>query len=94
MVNPLYISHVVDVFAQALSLAGNQVVNVAGDEVLSIREMADTIGRTLHCAPVYEQVPGVSGGDTVGDTTRMRQTFRLPARLTSFAEGVKTILGD
>jgi nucleoside-diphosphate-sugar epimerase len=90
--NPVFVDHVVDVFAQALTVAPNQVVNVAGAEVLSIREMAETIGRVVGRDPVFEEAPGGSGGDVVADTTRMRQVFRLPQRLTPFAEGVRAML--
>ncbi|HEX2184120.1 MAG TPA: hypothetical protein VHN78_01275, partial [Chloroflexota bacterium] len=69
-----------------------QVVNVGGDEVLSIREMAEIIRRVLERPPVFEEVAGASGGDTVGDVTRLRQVFRLPQRLTTFAEGVRSIV--
>ncbi|HEX2035302.1 MAG TPA: hypothetical protein VHS99_14070, partial [Chloroflexota bacterium] len=69
-----------------------QVVNVGGDEVLSIREMAESIGRVLDRPPVFEEVAGPSGGDAVGDVTRLRQVFRLPQRLTTFAEGVRSIV--
>jgi nucleoside-diphosphate-sugar epimerase len=90
--NPIYVDHVVDVFAQALTVAPNQVVNVAGAEVLSIREMAETIGRVVGREPVFEEAPGESGGDVVADTARLRQVFRLPPRLTPFAEGVRAML--
>jgi nucleoside-diphosphate-sugar epimerase len=90
--NPLYISHVADVFAQALSLEGDHTVNVAGDEVLSIRDMAEIIGCVVGREPVFEEVTGDSGGDFVADTTLMRRTFRLPERLISFEQGVTRLL--
>lgn len=92
--NPLYVSHVVDVFTQALSAAGHQLVNLGGDTVLSVGEMAGTIGHILGREPVLQDLPGLSEGDIVGDITRLRQLFRLPARLTPFADGVRAMLAS
>lgn len=90
--NPIFVSHVADVFSQALGVPSNQAVNLGGDEVLSIREMAETIGRQLGRAPIFQDAPGDSGGDVVLDTARLRQVFRLPDRLTTFADGVRAML--
>jgi nucleoside-diphosphate-sugar epimerase len=90
--NPVFDAHVAEVFAQALDVSGNQVVNLGGDEVLSVREMAEVIGRELGTAPRFEDAPGASGGDVVADVTRLRQVFRLPDRLTPFAAGIRAML--
>jgi nucleoside-diphosphate-sugar epimerase len=90
--NPLYVDHVVDVIAQALVSEGHQVLNVGGDQALSVREMAETIGHVLGRAPVFQDVPGPVGGDFVGDTTRLRQAFRLPPQLTTFEAGVRRMI--
>lgn len=90
--NPIFVSHVADVFTQALSAPPNQALNLAGDEVLSIREMAEIIGHQLGRAPIFQGAPGASGGDVVLETVRLRQVFRLPDRLTSFAQGVHAML--
>jgi nucleoside-diphosphate-sugar epimerase len=90
--NPLYVDHVVDIIAQTLAADGHQVLNAGGDEVLSVRDMAETVGRLLGRRPVFQDVPGAIGGDVVGDLTRLRQAFRLPAQLTTFAEGVRRMM--
>ena len=90
--NPLYVEHVVDVLAQALTGEGHQMLNAGGDEALSVRQMAETIGRVLDRPPLLQDVPGQLTGDFVGDVTRLRQTFRLPARLNPFEEGVSRML--
>ena len=90
--NPLYVADLLDVIEQALDSEGHQLVNVGGDEALSVRDMAQILGRVLGREPVLEDQPGEIGGDIVGDTTRLRQTFRLPDRLTSFERGVRTMV--
>jgi UDP-glucose 4-epimerase len=89
--NPLYVDHVVDVIAQSLAAEGHHLLNAGGDEALSVREMAETIGRVLGREPVFQDQPGEIGGDVVGDTTGLRQTFHLPARLVTFEEGIRGI---
>ena len=91
-INPLYVDHVVDVVRQSLDASGNQLVNLAGDEVLSVRDMAEIIGRVLGVPPVLQEVAGSAGGDTIGDITRLRQVYNLPRRLTSFETGVRAMV--
>jgi nucleoside-diphosphate-sugar epimerase len=92
--NPLYVEHVVDVIDQSLSSSGHHLLNAGGDEVLSVRDMAEIVGGVLGRTPQFELVPGQVGGDIVGDVTRLRQTFHLPARLTTFEEGVRRMLAE
>jgi nucleoside-diphosphate-sugar epimerase len=68
-------------------------VNVGSEEALSIREIAEIIGRVVGREPVIEEQAGEIGGDFVGDITAMCRTFRLPARLTSFEDGVRVMTG-
>jgi nucleoside-diphosphate-sugar epimerase len=93
--NPIFVTHVVDVIEQALAAEGHHLVNLGGDDILSVRAMAETIGRMLGRTPQFQDVPGRLAGDFVGDIGRLRRTFRLPDRLTSFEQGVQaTIRGD
>lgn len=90
--NPLYISHVVEAFTQALDAEGNQLLNLGGNEVLSVRQMAETIGRELRQEPLIQHTPGAGPRDVVGDTTAFQTAYRLPDRPTTFAEGVRAML--
>ena len=89
--NPLYVADLLPMIERALALQGEQVFNVGGAEVLSIRDMAETIGSVLGKAPRYEPASGEPPGDMVGDVRRMHALLR-PAPLTSFAAGIaKTV---
>ncbi len=88
--NPIYIDHVVDVLAQSLAAQGNQVLNLGGDEALTVRQMAETIGRVLGQQPVIEDQPG-SPDRIVGDISHLRRLYDLPDRLTSFEDGVRAM---
>ncbi len=85
--NPLYVADLLPMIERALALPGEQVLNVGGDEVLSIRDMAVTIGSVLGKTPLYARAPGAPPGDAVGDVGRMHALLR-PAPLTPFATGV------
>lgn len=93
-VNPIYIDDLVGVVSDATQLTGDHVINVGGDEVLSIAEIASHAGAALGVAPVFEEAPGTTGGDTVGDVTRMAQVFGPGRAKTSFAEGVALVVAE
>jgi UDP-glucose 4-epimerase len=89
--NPLYVTHVVDALVQAVEAKGNQLLNLAGDEALSVRQMAEAIGRVSGKDPKIEDTPG-TGDKIVGDTTRLRTLYHLPERLVTFEEGVRAMI--
>ena len=65
--NPIFVEDVAEVFAQALqhpchpAPPARAAVNVGGDEVLSIREMGETIGQACGREPVFEEAPSQRG---------------------------------
>lgn len=75
--NPLYVGDAVAVVAAALASEGHQLVNAAGDEAASIRELADRIGRLVGAEPVFEEGSAPVAGDIVCDTTRLHELFGL-----------------
>jgi nucleoside-diphosphate-sugar epimerase len=85
--NPIFVNDAAAIVVRALETLAPPVLNVAGDEVLSIRQMAETIGRALGISPVFEEAPGDPPPDLVADTTLLRRTFEL-GDLTSFARGI------
>ncbi|HEU5318362.1 MAG TPA: NAD(P)-dependent oxidoreductase [Chloroflexota bacterium] len=89
--NPIHVSHVVDVLVQSLDAAGNQLLNLGGDDSLSIRDMAVAIGRVVGRDPLLQPQPGAADR-IVGDIAALRRAYRLPERLTSFAAGVRSML--
>jgi nucleoside-diphosphate-sugar epimerase len=84
--NPIYVEDVVRVVEAALDSEGHQLVNVAGDEVATIRELAETIGRALGIEPTFEPADSASG-DVVADNRRMHDAFGLK-ELLPLEEGI------
>jgi nucleoside-diphosphate-sugar epimerase len=75
--NPIHVDDAVRVLVAALELEGHHVLNVAGDEVVSIRELAELIGEAAGREPVFEEAAGGAAGDFVADTTRLHELFSI-----------------
>lgn len=90
--SPIHVDHVVDVLAKGTSATEASLVNVAGEETLSIRDMAETIARVLGTEPLFEETSGQRQEDLVGDTAALRRRFRLPDPLVTFEQGVAAML--
>ena len=72
---------------QVYEQAGPGVVNVAGKEVVSIRTMADAIGKELGVEPKLQRVPESRATDLIADTSLLEQAFH--AELTPFSLGLE-----
>jgi UDP-glucose 4-epimerase len=84
---PTFVDDAVAAFAAALDLDGHHVVHVAGDEVVSIRELAELIGRVLDREPVFEAGSSLPG-DLIADNRRMHELLGLGA-LVPLDEGIR-----
>jgi UDP-glucose 4-epimerase len=84
--NPIYVDDVTRVVEAALASEGHQLLNVAGDDVASIRELAETIGRVLGVEPEFD-AGGSQTGDVVADNRRMHEAFAL-GELVPLEEGI------
>lgn len=60
-INPVHVSDVVQLLNKLINASGSFTYNVAGPEVLTIKQIADTIASQLNITPIYEF------SDTVGD---------------------------
>jgi nucleoside-diphosphate-sugar epimerase len=66
---------------------------VAGDETVSIGDLAEEIGRILGRAPIYAEGSGTAAGDIVCDNSRMRRSFGLEGLVPVSAGLEETIRG-
>jgi nucleoside-diphosphate-sugar epimerase len=86
--NPMYVDDLCRVFTAALRLEGHHVVNVAGDEVVGIDDLARLIGEAVGREPVLEQADGGAPGDVMADTTKLHALLDVRP-LTSLNEGLR-----
>ena len=83
--NPIYVNDAVIAFANALQLSDCHVINVAGPDTLTLREIGEIIGQATRRKPVFVQKPGAPV-DYVGNIDQAVR--KLNQTLTSFADGI------
>lgn len=86
--NPIYVDDVVAVVKGALSSDGNHILNVAGDDAASIRELGEAIGQAVGRPPQFEEGSNPAAGDIVCANERMHELFGLGS-LTSLDDGLR-----
>lgn len=90
--NLSYIDDVVGVLGRLVHEGGPRCLNVAGTEVLTLREIADAIGQHVDKQRVFD-VPGVDRDlDLIADVTLLRKRFA--PTFTPFAEGLARTLAE
>ena len=90
-INPIHVSDAVEVFPPALQLTGSDVFNVAGDEVVSIRDLVGVIEEATGEPAHVRHIDPEQEGDLVGDNTRMKDVLGVQPR-TSLLEGIQSML--
>ncbi|TKB70491.1 MAG: NAD-dependent epimerase/dehydratase family protein, partial [Nitrospira sp.] len=90
-VNPVFIDDVVAVMRQALRRPGTHVLNVAGPESISVREIATIAGTLVGREPVFEEGSEAPASDLLADITALRSRFAIPD-LVGPVEGIRRLL--
>jgi UDP-glucose 4-epimerase len=88
--NPVHVSDAARSVEMSLTLVESDTLNVAGPEILSLRAMAQAIGKAVGRDPVFES-SGAPGNDLIGDTSRMAERLIRPE--VCFSEAVHGLLG-
>lgn len=86
--NPIHVDEAAAAVEAAWQRAGNDVINVAGAEVVTLRQIGELIGRLVGRTPRFAVHP--PSGDLVADVERMRRLLVEP-RL-GVAEGLARTL--
>jgi nucleoside-diphosphate-sugar epimerase len=84
-VNPVYVDDAADAVIATLDLPGSETINVAGPDIVSVREIAELGGRLL------EHAPSFAAGDPQGDLVASidRQCAAVGAPTVGFEEGLR-----
>jgi UDP-glucose 4-epimerase len=71
---PIYIADVISAIERAIDSTYSGAINIAGDQIVSMRELAAAIGHTLGSQPVFEET-GKESTDLAGDNRLMKQVL-------------------
>lgn len=88
--NPTYVADATAAVRSALHLDHESVINVAGPQILSLRELACVIGSKVGRTPVFDMRPEDPPGHLVADTEKMRQLLGSP--VVDFERGITVTL--
>lgn len=88
---PVFLTDVLTAFEKAVAARLAGVFNVAGDEVVSMRQLAEAVGCVVGGRPVFRgQTDDL--GDAMGDNRRLKKAFG-DWPLTGLAEGLERTFG-
>lgn len=91
-INPTHVADAVAATARAVQIAGSHLINVAGPETLSMREVGVLIGNAVRREPRFS-ISDEAPGHLVAEIGRMRELLGPPQ--VGFAEGLRRMLeGD
>lgn len=76
-INPIHVSDASTAVAAALKLEDSATFNIAGPDVLTIREICENMGRYLDKTPIFESQCG-EPCDLVADISLMKQRLHNP----------------
>ena len=76
-INPIYIDDLVPIVRQSLDGEASYTVNVAGPRAVSMRELAELIGRGVGRRPSFVRRDGEVAGDLIADTRLMERLFAI-----------------
>jgi len=88
--NPVHAEDAACATASAASLDRSAIVNVAGPETLSLRQICDIIGDRVGKEPIFDARPHEKPGDLIGDTSLMSELLVPPKR--RFRDGLTDLL--
>lgn len=88
--NPVHVEDVVNAILAAIRSEVTGCIDVAGPDVLSVREMGEAIARCVGRSAVFASHPDAAAIDVVGDITAMSQRLVPPQR--HFAEAVDEVV--
>ncbi len=89
-INPLYAADAATAIEAALDLGSSDVLNLAGDEVITTGDLAQKLGAALGRKAILRPSGADSPGDLIADTARMRERLGVEPGM-SLDEGIAIV---
>ena len=89
-INPIYVSDAVSAISQSLGLEEKSAINIAGPDVISLRQMGEMIGEVVGRKPEFIVQPQEETPRLDGDIRKMTELLGPPK--VQFQEGVKSYI--
>lgn len=88
-INPINVNDAVSAILSTLTLECSDVFNVAGPNVLSLRDIAIIIGEKVGKRPIFEVNSKIKEKCLVADISKMKEKLFMP--MITFQEGIKEL---
>lgn len=92
-INPIYITDAIKVINKSINLDEHHTLNIAGNEIISVKNLAELIGAHLKSKPIFEPVCEKSVIDLIGDNTKMKKILGITPEV-SLEQGIKIMSRD
>lgn len=90
-INPIYVEDAIMVFESALQLPGSDLINVAGDEVVTVTDLVGLIEKASGGKAVVTHTEARNVGDIVGANNRMKEVLGVYPQ-TSLLAGLRRMM--
>jgi len=90
-INPIHVNDAIKAFSPSLETPVGGVFNIAGDEVVSIKELSEKIGRLVGKDPIFVYEKSIVPGDIIGDNSRMKSVLGVTPQI-SLNEGISELV--
>lgn len=92
VINPIYVEDAAESFIKAASLEEGGIINIAGNQQLSLREICKIIAQEVGEEPLFQLDPSDGLQVFCGDITKMKKKLITPS--TPFREGIKRYINE
>lgn len=89
--NPVHVDDMTEVIQRSLQLRGREIINVAGPDIVSIRQLASIIGEALGKQPRFEHKSEPSTDNLVADIKKLKMVMAFEPR-TGIHLGVRRVV--
>ena len=90
-INPICVDDAIQVFQPGLDCQQADLFNVAGDDSVTITDLAKLIENLTGCKNVVKYAKGILQGDLIGDNSRMKDILMVLPEF-SLVEGLRKML--